>query len=88
MNSLAQITVTAQLTLPGDILRRPLYGVAFVEDGTGGGLERASWIDVAPVRTCLPQFLSAHVVAPDLILESISSSGSGVQTVIGNQGNA
>ena len=88
VDSLAQITLTVQLALPGDLLRRPLYGVAFVEDGAGGDLERATWIDVTPARIYLPQFLTAHVVAPDLIVDHISSPGSGVQVIIGNQGNA
>ena len=54
LSSGARMTLTYQLTLPGDILHPPLYNVAFLEDGVGGAWERAEWILLNPFRAYLP----------------------------------
>jgi len=49
-----RVTVTYRLTLPTAPLHPPLYTVAFLEDGTGGAWERATWVMLEPWRVYLP----------------------------------
>jgi uncharacterized repeat protein (TIGR01451 family) len=53
----ARVTVTYQLTLPTDLAALPAYSVAFLEDGTGGAWERATWIVADLQRRYLPLVL-------------------------------
>jgi len=47
-------TLTFQLELSPDPARRTLYGVALLEDGTGGSWERPTWLLVRPWSAYLP----------------------------------
>jgi len=53
----ARVTVTYQLALPTDLAALPAYSVAFLEDGTGGAWERATWIVADAQRRYLPLVL-------------------------------
>jgi len=53
LNAGSRVTLTYQLTLPTSPVHPPLYSVAFLEDGTGGAWERATWLLPAPWRTYL-----------------------------------
>jgi uncharacterized repeat protein (TIGR01451 family) len=48
------VTVTYQLALPPDPAHLPFYSVAFLEDGTGGAWERATWVLIDPRRYYFP----------------------------------
>jgi uncharacterized repeat protein (TIGR01451 family) len=50
----AESTLTFQLDVPKVPVRRTLYGVAFLEDGTGGRWERPTWLEVRPWEAHLP----------------------------------
>ncbi|MBN1179644.1 MAG: S8 family serine peptidase [Anaerolineae bacterium] len=50
----AGVTLSYQMTLPTALAPRPLYGVAFLEDGAGGAWERATWAWVEPAWVFLP----------------------------------
>lgn len=52
-----RMSLTYQLTLPGDPVHPPLYSVAFLEDGTGGHWERATWLLLEPLRRYFPLIL-------------------------------
>ncbi len=49
-----RVTLTYWLTLPTNPIHPPLYSVAFLEDGTGGTWERATWLLLKPWRAYLP----------------------------------
>ncbi len=53
----ARVTLTYQLDLPVDPTHRPLYSVAFLEDGAGGAWERANWVALDPSRVYLPMVM-------------------------------
>ena len=54
LNSGGQVTLTYQITLPTSPVHPPLYNVAFLEDGTGGAWERATWVLLKPWRAHFP----------------------------------
>ena len=49
-----RVTLTIPLRMPGEPAYRPLYSVAFLEDGVGGAWERPAWIIVEPFRYYFP----------------------------------
>lgn len=49
-----QVSLTYRLTLPTNPVHPPLYSVAFLEDGTGGAWERATWSEIEPLRRYFP----------------------------------
>lgn len=54
LSAQGRVTLTYQFTLPTSPLHPPLYGVAFLEDGTGGEWEQAAWLMVEPLRWYFP----------------------------------
>jgi len=54
LSASARVTLTYRLALPAGLLHPPLYSVAFLEDGVGGGWERGAWVVLEPRRLYLP----------------------------------
>ncbi len=54
VNAGERITLSYPVRLPTTPVQQLLYGVAFLEDGTGGAWERPAWIVVEPFRWYLP----------------------------------
>jgi uncharacterized repeat protein (TIGR01451 family) len=52
--------LTFQLDVPNTPVRRILYSVAFLEDGTGGRWERPTWLEVRPWEAHLPIMLKRN----------------------------
>ncbi|MFW6136114.1 MAG: S8 family serine peptidase [Chloroflexota bacterium] len=49
-----EAVLTFSLLLPGEPVRRTVYGIAFLDDGGGGRWERPTWLEVWPWRVFLP----------------------------------